>query len=812
MTFLEIYKKLTERRNGGDPYYVSFIEELRKLLTLTLRHQAVIAGIYPELTEDDVLKLSSAYGRLMEAANKFAENMEEDDPSRNEVMAVLENADRDRKGLANFKYRPGITLHEILEEAREKELHAPEGEEQQVGGNMSARIKLTDEKGTPIFFTASNTVKYPDEVMAEWKERAIKEHPEYQDAIEAMLNTKSAGREKNLMFQFAAAYVADKEFGEKLQKFDDKSAEDLYKILWPQFRELGKTLGKERAEQLKKDKGFYQLMHDFRMNDTPKIRSARAMEFNQIPKGSNIEKRNAAMSCVAQLMGLSDMLAYSGTASYEKDGKKISGIFMEKAEGLDVGAGDRPESDPEGFEKYKEEVKELSDISVWDTPEAKAQTADLQVLDYICGNTDRHGANMLYKFETDANGNKKLKKITGIDNDLSFGIWNGEYQDKGNFRVMQKPAGFGIMMRSTAMKILALDREALEFMLADKLEKAEINAAWERTQEMQKLINEAIQEERQAENGRRDPEREIKRGKILLCDPEDLNNISIEQLYKKTENKLFKNLMERADIGLRYRNIDMAKDFKEREGEGYEDWKWKGDERELYNARMISQEEKADLDRLRDIDEGEEKLKLSIKIIEQLTGQKITDEFGSYSRKAMEGLLDHVCLNGIPYRAAFHGSLDRPADCNQLISQMADFISEQMDERFEPVNNISLLYIDDNPMLPGLMQRALAYLPPEPVKVTAEKPGIFSSNKAEKQQEYERQTAEYEKALARKQMWEKRNEDADMETRRYRKTVKDGSVRKSFNEMADEFAHQQDTRKPRKAADEPQKEKVPGKK
>ena len=43
----------------------------------------------------------------------------------------------------------------------------------------------------------------------------------------------------------------------------------------------------------------------------------------------------------------------------------------------------------------------------------------MQIIDYICLNTDRHGANMMYHFSND--NPPKFLGVTGIDNDNSFG-------------------------------------------------------------------------------------------------------------------------------------------------------------------------------------------------------------------------------------------------------------------------------------------------------------------------------------------------------------------------------------------------------
>ena len=105
---------------------------------------------------------------------------------------------------------------------------------------------------------------------------------------------------------------------------------------------------------------------------------------------------------------------------------------------------------------------------------------NLQVLDYICGNIDRHPGNILYQFGKDKNGNVVLKGICGIDNDTSFGIRTFT-ENKGIKDITSLPSIKNIS-RSCYETLLNFPVDALRVVLADKLTKEELDAVCQRAE------------------------------------------------------------------------------------------------------------------------------------------------------------------------------------------------------------------------------------------------------------------------------------------------------------------------------------------
>lgn len=180
-------------------------------------------------------------------------------------------------------------------------------------------------------------------------------------------------------------------------------------------------------------------------------------------EGSSVTDRNCAMSTMAGLLGIESVLAHSEKVSLVHNGRKVDGCFMDTAEGYD---GDKVDTKDNSNLLWKW-VKQTEDEPL-SKPKLSAnalrEIANLEVLDYICGNVDRHTYNHMYKFKTDEKGNVLLDGLVGIDNDNAFGkddmIHMGNQHNVG-------VKGLTILPRSTADKIMQLSGEKLRYMMAD---------------------------------------------------------------------------------------------------------------------------------------------------------------------------------------------------------------------------------------------------------------------------------------------------------------------------------------------------------
>ena len=189
--------------------------------------------------------------------------------------------------------------------------------------------------------------------------------------------------------------------------------------------------------------------------------------------GDRVDQRNSAMSAMAGLLGMSSLCARSTNMKYlDEEGKEVEGTFMEFAEGLDL-------MHP-GNEKLFRHVAE----DPFESPcKANTSLADLQILDYLSGNVDRHGGNMSYK--VDENG--KFVGIQAFDNDTSFGVLPID-KEKGNFRLAGVEQ-LKVITAPMAKKISNISPEMLKFSLRGRgLTEEEIEASCKRLTDLQQAI------------------------------------------------------------------------------------------------------------------------------------------------------------------------------------------------------------------------------------------------------------------------------------------------------------------------------------
>ena len=198
---------------------------------------------------------------------------------------------------------------------------------------------------------------------------------------------------------------------------------------------------------------------------TDKLSNMRGRHFTHsssgIAQNSRLDDRNAAMSKVAGLLGVPEIICSAVPMCFkDKDGKIIEGTFMEMADGVDP-------AHPDGLSGWVDQETAFAE-----SPLVVRDLANLQMLDYICGNTDRHGGNMIFSFD---DGNPpRVTGVKGIDNDLSFGRKTHENGMSHLAPLNQMRA----VSESMAQRIEAMSPEQLKFALREfSLSEAELDAA-----------------------------------------------------------------------------------------------------------------------------------------------------------------------------------------------------------------------------------------------------------------------------------------------------------------------------------------------
>ena len=198
-----------------------------------------------------------------------------------------------------------------------------------------------------------------------------------------------------------------------------------------------------------------------------------------INENARVNRRNAALSKLAELLGCGDVIAGAEDIRIKINGKYVKGTFMKEAVGEDINKINK--------DSKLLKATPLSGMGL----ELKKQIASLQIIDFLAGNPDRHGGNMLYYFVEGEDGAAYLKTITGIDNDSAFG--SNPYETIGMSSV--KLSAMKVIPKELSDRIMNLDKAALKQMLYGfDLTTREINNAISRLNMLQEKISREAKE------------------------------------------------------------------------------------------------------------------------------------------------------------------------------------------------------------------------------------------------------------------------------------------------------------------------------
>lgn len=218
----------------------------------------------------------------------------------------------------------------------------------------------------------------------------------------------------------------------------------------------------------------------------------------------NISRRNVAMSRVANLLGIGYLIEQSKSVTVHDRSRNqdFRGNLMTKAKGKKA---------QEHINTIKDELKTRADkdnirtrenaAKDFLTPTIQKELSSLQILDYICGQGDRHFENIFIEDEMGEGGKIKGSHIHAIDNDMSFSNGTNYAEDlkKSGFQHQYMKAVVGIdknlviphMDKALADNIKALSANELRFALKDVVEDSFVEFAIERFEEVKNAVQNA---------------------------------------------------------------------------------------------------------------------------------------------------------------------------------------------------------------------------------------------------------------------------------------------------------------------------------
>ena len=248
--------------------------------------------------------------------------------------------------------------------------------------------------------------------------------------------------------------------------------------------------------------------------------------FAQMHDGARLDNRNAAMSALASLLGVSRLLAKSVPMKIiNGEGEEQEGTFMMEAVGVDP-KNVRPEDSGLGGGGSMMETDGRGLRSI----------ADLQVLDYICGNTDRHANNVAYQFDKKG----KFIGVQGFDNDCSFGTYVPQEGDKYTCH-LTTVENMGVISASMYEQISKITPDMLKFSLRGfELSEEELDAACTRMGQVRDAAEKNLDYYREREQKIRDgktdeveqPQSVVVGNRLRVIPNGEFKNLDVNSLSK----------------------------------------------------------------------------------------------------------------------------------------------------------------------------------------------------------------------------------------------------------------------------------------
>lgn len=396
---------------------------------------------------------------------------------REKVLALQALMAEDTAALRRYNprnEREMKSLPTILEESRIPVMDQGSAQIQSVGGAQSSRFPMTiigpDGKPMPGMFTKAQVFDPLGDINRIIAAAAQKTGPDGKALLNGFMEAYRAYYTQNpdnlhpvkdnpaMVLNFLLNCRKPGAKAESMSMSADRILSEIAKVRGRTPEQIKNALGKDALKAL--GSGMERIVFDV---------SIKASEV-KMTEGTRIDRKNAGMSTVAELLGIGNVVCYARPMKLKgPDGKLVDGTFMAMAEGEDPAHPGR-KGNLLNFDGLKHsDGRALESI------------ADLQVLDYLCGNIDRHGYNLFYG----ANMENGFYGVQGIDNDSSFGLIVPQTQKT---RRMPTPATMGAISKKTADQIMKLSGAELAFSLRGLVDDKAIDAACKRLFVLRKAI------------------------------------------------------------------------------------------------------------------------------------------------------------------------------------------------------------------------------------------------------------------------------------------------------------------------------------
>ena len=522
--FSERRKLQDELRNAIDtkaPGYEDYVKAMEDLNKKMNAYSALDQwGVAKQIDEAGKQELIQEIKTTALAGEKFLKNVKN---SKDQKVQELAGTVRKLQGLMSHdmnllqQYDPNgpekKSLPELQEDARTATVDIGAKDFEKMSGFQSERIPMTlqDAKGKKIsgFFTKASKFtilpafngllermnnladdkEFFKDFLNKYRQALAKGNPKAKDysdeyLIGTLLKNSSGGQPNFLKTHLAKVF--------------DKSVYDINNA----FGSRGLTVFTEGLQNIAKTPASYMnLMMDMK-------------------EGERFDLRNSAMSAVADMLGVPNLIARSHNMKFrDNEGNVVEGTFMDVAKGTDLAGGTNENAQKLSSKPFEGAGKE-----------GLRQLCDLQVLDYICGNIDRHSGNLVFQLDKDG----KIIGVQGIDNDTSFTRLFPKNSDLND--LMTAPKHMRVISKSMADKVKNMDPVMLKFSLRGRgLSEEEMDAAVERLN----ITKEAISKSEKYYGGTYNPKRKINAdmNHLLILEDKDFKNLDISYLERNKDKE-----------------------------------------------------------------------------------------------------------------------------------------------------------------------------------------------------------------------------------------------------------------------------------
>ena len=484
----ELYSQLSQMQSPElQPYLAAMraLDEQMKELSKPDRQ-----GLPPLLDAERLQTLMKAYSNAAEQAEKYFSAVPEaagaQHPERELVRRISGIISHDMRALTEYRNELDAdpeaerqSLPSLIENARTFTVDLSSVKIKSRNGSLSERLPMeitVNGKKLQGMFTKESHVMQLDKVLKRIADKAPTE--EGKDAINGILDSfRAYGRENDIPVkgdESDYSTFANMLLKEKKGKERDRFLCDVLghgKEWGNSAKSISQKCGKAAVDELIRgiNDDYGRVYTNVLSGINPKDRT---------------DDRNAAMSKVASLLGVSNLICNAISMRFKDEkGNVVSGTFMEMAKGIDC---TNPQQNLLGPLN--------PDAAFRENPTVLRDLANLQALDYICGNTDRHALNMVFTFEDGYP--PQVTGVQGIDNDLSFGAkdfpdGHSKLSSLDNMRVIGE---------EMARKIEALTPEQLKFALREfSLSEKQLEFAGVRLQSLQAQLKKSREHYKDAE-------------------------------------------------------------------------------------------------------------------------------------------------------------------------------------------------------------------------------------------------------------------------------------------------------------------------